>query len=452
MTLRKTLNEAAIRLRVDGKRRHKRFQDFHVVDVKAGAGGNGAVAFTKTPTGLGPPTGGSGGSGGSVTFSPNAKLNSLHTIPSKIRAANGASGSGDGRLGKRGADTVIDIPPGTVIRELWRCAPPPREDRNCSQDEDTLTQLRRDRAWLHYPGMEEANSTHPLFLDADKELRRSENLQLKRYNPLHEQEHALEVDISDDKSPHLIVSGGLGGVGNPAFVTHQHRSPKFARKGQPGGHVKLSLEMKLLAHVGLVGLPNAGKSSILAAITSSKTKVANYAFTTLKPEIGVVGADGEGEGEGAKDALTPSHRFTILDNPGLIADAALNKGLGHTFLRSVERALVLVFVVDLSSLHPLTHLHTLIHELNEYKSGLARAGTVIVANKADLLGGDEQQNAQAKHRLSQFTDGVQCLIEGGTLDPSTTIIPISAKHEVNLDKLKRTLGERVRRRQAEEVS
>ena len=289
--------------------------------------------------------------------------------------------------------------------------------------------------------MEEANSTHPLFLDADKELRRVENLQYRRYDPALEQERALELDVTDEAhshAQHLIVKGGEGGVGNPAFVTHVHRSPKFARRGLHGEHVKLSLELKLLADVGLVGLPNAGKSSILSALTNSKTKVANYAFTTLKPEIGVV------ENGGRKE-LSTMPTFTVLDNPGLIAEAAMNKGLGHTFLRSVERALVLVYVLDLSSESHLHDLDTLVHELNEYKAGLAKAGTVVVANKADLLGGSEEKNVEARERLQNLTAHVNSLISSRTLHPSTTVIPISAKHAANVSKLTQTLGDRVLR-------
>ncbi|TIB74788.1 P-loop containing nucleoside triphosphate hydrolase protein [Wallemia mellicola] len=361
----------------------------------------------------------------------NKKLNSLHATARKIRAISGGSGSGDKRVGKRGEDTVIEIPPGTIIKELWRAPPEAVSEAQQGADEEDIDEMRRERAWIHYPGMEEANKEHALFQEVDKALKKSEKSQVRHFNKLDRQ--SIEIDVGDIEGKHLIATGGQGGVPNTAFVTNQFRTPKFARRGEPGEHLKLSLELKLLADVGLVGLPNAGKSSVLAALTSSKTKIANYAFTTLKPEVGVVNTD----------SLEP--RFTILDNPGLIADAAQNKGLGHTFLRAVERALVLVYVVDFSKDEHLDDLDTLIKELNEYKDGLAQCGTVIVANKADLMGGNPQENEIARDRLRAFQQHVDHLKEQRVLQSSTTLIPLSAKHNANLKALNEILVEKVQK-------
>lgn len=360
----------------------------------------------------------------------------MHAIPRQIKGINGQSGSGDLRVGKRGHDTVVNVPVGTIVREIWRGDPSYIQDKMSSHSKEELDELRQARAWIHFPGFDEANRTHPLFIESDKELKVHEAKLCNLYNPKSRKPIEVDLDQTYKDQKVLIANGGVGGYGNPAFVSNKYRSPKFGRRGEIGDHLKVALELKLLADVGLVGFPNAGKSSLLKALTNSKTRIANYAFTTLKPEIGVVSLK-------TNDNEFETNRFTLLDNPGLIEDASFNKGLGHTFLRAVERSLVLVYVIDFSNNNHLNDLKVLINELNQYKSGLSKTGIVIVANKADLFGGTEDEDLNAKKRLEEFKKEVEILKADGSLHNSTTVIPISAKYNLNLDYLKHQLSQNV---------
>jgi GTP-binding protein len=221
----------------------------------------------------------------------------------------------------------------------------------------------------------------------------------------------------------LVAAGSAGGYGNPRFLSAtSNPAPKFATRGYEGERVALELELKLLADVGLVGAPNAGKSTLLRALTAGRARsaVAGYAFTTLNPVVGVVrvakdgsfvgGAGGEEEDgavydetvierrreralmeSGAYADVSPSRdaseeqllevfRFTIADNPGLIQDASDNVGLGHSFLRSMERSLALVYVVDLSGAAPWDELRMLRSELEKYKAGMSQRARMVIAN------------------------------------------------------------------------
>ncbi|EIW71340.1 hypothetical protein TREMEDRAFT_23678, partial [Tremella mesenterica DSM 1558] len=174
----------------------------------------------------------------------------------------------------------------------------------------------------------------------------------------------------------LLARGGVGGLGNPHFPSAYGRSSRLASRGVQPPTKTLELELKLLADVGLVGLPNAGKSTLLIGLTGRKAEVAGYAFTTLNPQVGVVRVSHEG---GIGEKL----RFTIADNPGLIPLASQNVGLGHSFLRSIERSLALAFVLDISIPEPHKALQTLREELDSYSPGLSKKGVVVVLNKAD---------------------------------------------------------------------
>ncbi|KPV75395.1 uncharacterized protein RHOBADRAFT_8178, partial [Rhodotorula graminis WP1] len=185
----------------------------------------------------------------------------------------------------------------------------------------------------------------------------------------------------------LLVAGGQPGLGNPSFLTHEDRSPKYATRGGDGEMMRLELEVKSTGEVGLVGLPNAGKSTLLRALTSSTPRVASYAFTTLNPHHGTCILP-DAPVEDRSEVL----RFTLTDNPGLVASASLNVGLGHAFLRHIERCAALVYVVDLSSADPLEAVRALRTELAEYAriKGLPRGELEarvkgVVANKADLF-------------------------------------------------------------------
>src|SRR3954453_21589065 len=168
----------------------------------------------------------------------------------------------------------------------------------------------------------------------------------------------------------MVARGGRGGLGNTHFKSSTHQAPKHAQKGEPGEERHLRLELRLIADIGLVGLPNAGKSTLLAALTAARPKVADYPFTTLTPNLGVAGGD---------------RRYVIADIPGLIEGASEGKGLGHRFLRHIERCRALLLVVDLSAEDPAAGLATLRAELEAYDPGLVERPGIVVGTKADLV-------------------------------------------------------------------
>lgn len=219
--------------------------------------------------------------------------------------------------------------------------------------------------------------------------------------------------------PLLLAAGAVGGMGNPHFVTQSIRRPKYATKGESGIKLQLELELKVLADVGLVGLPNAGKSTLLRALTNSRTRIGNWAFTTLQPSIGTVVLD-DNKGRPSlrafeKDGTTPRTSFTIADIPGLIADAHLDKGLGIQFLRHVERAAVLAFVIDLSAGDAVNALKLLWREVGEYESLRER---------------ELHAETQSRMALSQLSfhdpNSAPSLFDSNSLD-TQPVAPISSK-------------------------
>jgi GTP-binding protein len=212
----------------------------------------------------------------------------------------------------------------------------------------------------------------------------------------------------------LVAKGGIGGLGNPHFVTPtmpgtlSYLGPGISSKGEPGEALEIELELKTLADAGLVGLPNAGKSTLLKALSNAKPKIASYAFTTLNPYVGTI-------------QYVDYHHVTIADMPGIIEGAHLNKGLGLKFLRHIERNKVFVYVLDLSG-DPVNDLKTLQNEMEEYKQGLTSTMSVIAGNKADLPG------TQDKLKLLQEAT-------------SLPIIQVSAQDGLNLELLKDKIRE-----------
>lgn len=184
-------------------------------------------------------------------------------------------------------------------------------------------------------------------------------------------------DLSHDGAKALVAKGGLGGRGNASYKSSRNRSPQFSQPGTCGESFLLDLELKSIADIGLVGLPNAGKSTLLRAVSRAKPKVASYPFTTLRPHIGVVTEPG------TKDR--DPRRVTVADIPGLIEGAHVNKGLGHEFLRHVERTFVLVYVIDMSSdVRGRSALDVLMQELELYEAGLTKRPACVAANKMDV--------------------------------------------------------------------
>ena len=215
------------------------------------------------------------------------------------------------------------------------------------------------------------------------------------------------ADILTDKEHCIVAKGGRGGKGNKAFATHDNPAPNFSERGEPGEERVVKCELKMLADVGLVGLPSVGKSSILACVSAARPKIAAYHFTTLSPNIGVV-------------KLKDGRTFTIADLPGLIEGASVGVGLGHKFLRHASRTKIIAHVIDMGSeegRNPIEDYELIIKELEKYDSKLLRKTEIIIANKMDLP--DAQEN------LKLFKEKY----------PDKNIFEISAALNQGLDKL-----------------
>lgn len=354
------------------------FADRATVTLHAGSGGHGCISFLREKyIPAGPANGGDGGSGGNVYIQAVHGETSLHKLARRrnIKAGRGKNGQGKTRGGERGDDIIIQVPVGTVVREIDRVDPVTIEEEKRKleagkQDGDEAIarggkgpyKWSRDK-WLLYPAItpeDIATAEFPVLPKA----RRSHLTMLQPDAP-------INLDLSQPmEKPTLLAAGAVGGLGNPHFVTKSVPRPKYATKGEDGMKITLELELKLLADVGLVGLPNAGKSTLLRAMSNSRARVGNWPFTTLQPNIGTVILDnhrGRPQTVSAHETGEPRTNFTIADIPGLVQDAHLDRGLGISFLRHVERARVLAFVIDLSAGDAVQALKALWKEVGAYE-------------------------------------------------------------------------------------
>lgn len=294
------------------------FIDHVKIQVRAGDGGNGAVSFRREKyVAAGGPDGGDGGRGGNIVLSIDEEANTLLAFRYKRKfvAENGGDGKACKMHGASGKDTVIPVPPGTLVRDA---------------------------------------------------------------------ETGKIIKDMSDSVDFVLCRGGRGGWGNRHFATPTRQIPRFAKSGTKGETREVILELKMLADVGLVGFPNVGKSSILARISAAKPKIADYHFTTLSPNLGVVQADA---GMG----------FVVADIPGLIEGASEGAGLGHEFLRHVDRCRLILHVVDVSGTEgrdPVEDIEKINAELARYDAELAGRPQIIVANKRDLLASGETDLAR----------------------------------------------------------
>ncbi|KAH0158819.1 GTP-binding protein Obg, partial [Aureobasidium melanogenum] len=357
------------------------FTDRCFIVLHAGAGGHGCISFLREKyIENGPPNGGDGGTGGNIYIQAVQGETSLHKLARRgiLKAGRGRNGQGKGQGGTRGEDILITVPVGTIVREVWRHDPVAEEelaDKRAKamgadavfDDEpgvvDNTRKWRRDK-WLLFPGAMPQSFTSADFPPLPRP-RRSQIAMAQPPAPIR-----LDLDTPME-SPQLLAAGAMGGLGNPHFVTKSITRPKYGTKGDEGMKVEIQLELKLLADVGLVGLPNAGKSTLLRAITNSRARIGNWAFTTLQPNIGTVVLDNH---KGRPLVATSTNKkgpvrtnFTIADIPGLIEDAHLDRGLGLGFLRHIERAGILAFVVDLSAGDAVQALQGLWKEVGQYE-------------------------------------------------------------------------------------
>lgn len=286
------------------------FIDQAEIQLKAGDGGNGIVAFRReTFVPDGGPSGGDGGKGGDILFEADANLRTLMDFRYKRKyvAERGEDGKNKNRFGGHGKDLVVKVPCGTLIKEK----------------------------------------------NSEKVL----------------------ADLTENGQCFLVAEGGQGGKGNARFKTSVRQAPTFATAGEKGYEVEVVLELKLIADVGLVGFPNVGKSTLLSVITDAQPKIANYHFTTLTPNLGVV-----------QNQWGDS--FVVADIPGVIEGAHQGVGLGLDFLRHIERTKVLVHVVDIAGIEgrkPAEDFQQLNDELKQYAVDLSDRPQIIAANKSDLL-------------------------------------------------------------------
>ncbi len=300
------------------------FIDVAKIKIASGKGGDGKVSFHREKyVASGGPDGGDGGRGGSVIFQVDDNLSTLldFRYKKKYVAANGENGMAKRMKGKDGANLVIRVPRGTIIR-----------DRKTGQ---------------------------------------------------------VIQDLSSDE-PFIVAKGGNGGWGNTHFATPTRQTPRFAKPGQPGVEMEITLELKLLADVGLVGFPNVGKSTLLSVVSAARPKIANYHFTTLIPNLGVVRVGEE-------------QSFVMADIPGIIEGAAEGAGLGHDFLRHIDRCRLLLHLVDAAGSEgrdPLEDVKTINTELAGYSEFLASRPQIIVANKTDLLG-DAREPVEALRKYAE---------------------------------------------------
>ena len=292
------------------------FADFAKITIKSGKGGDGCVSFRRelyVPAGG--PDGGDGGKGGDLIFVVDDGLNTLNDYKhrKKYQAGNGEQGSGRRCHGADGADCILKVPNGTVIREA----------------------------------------------DSGKVI----------------------ADMSHDNRQVTVLRGGRGGKGNQHYATPTMQAPKYAQPGQPSKEMEVILELKTIADVGLIGFPNVGKSTFLSRVTNARPKIANYHFTTLNPNLGVVDLPG-------------SDGFVIADIPGLIEGASEGIGLGHEFLKHIERTRLLVHFVDAASTEgrdPINDIKIINRELSDYNASLSKKPQIIAANKTDAMSADDEE-------------------------------------------------------------
>jgi GTP-binding protein len=385
------------------------FIDQVKVYARAGHGGKGCVAFHReTFVPKGGPSGGNGGRGGNVILQADHDLNNLiaQFYTPRLIAESGEAGMGKGMDGHAGKDLIIKVPCGTLVWKLPAPAQPiePVSKDESGEGEEPPKLGTQKRQLIRHSGSERA-----LEINLEDEPPEKPGAE-----PSHEGEE-LVADLTQHGQQFLLCKSGRGGLGNRNFATARRQTPRFAQPGEPGEEGEFRLELRLIAEVGLVGYPNAGKSTLLTAISHARPKVAPYPFTTLHPQVGIV-------------EYPDWHRLTVCDVPGLIEGAHNNVGLGHAFLRHIERCKILVLLLDMAGTDgraPWDDYHQLLKELELYDPGLLERPRLVVANKMD--------EAVAEENLKKFKRKIR----------KTPVLPIAAAFGEGIEKFKQTIREAV---------
>lgn len=384
------------------------FIDEIKVYARAGHGGKGCVAFHREAyITKGGPSGGNGGRGGDVILEADHDLNNLiaQYYQPRLIAKDGEAGMGKGMDGKAGKDLIIKVPCGTLVWKLP--APPAAENEGETESEEPTSS-----------GFKVSNSNRPIIRTsgAGRAMEVDLSADDDSGGSTLTGERELVCDLTQHGQRFTICKGGRGGLGNRNFATARRQTPRFAQPGEEGTNEgEYLLELRIVAEVGLVGYPNAGKSTLLTAISKARPKVAPYPFTTLTPQIGIV-------------EYADWKRLTVCDVPGLIAGAHQNVGLGHKFLRHIERCKILIILLDMAGTdnrEPWEDYKSLLGELELYDPGLLERPRYIVANKMD--------EPQAEANLKAFKRKIK----------KTPVLPISAAFDLGMDKFKQLMREAV---------
>ena len=382
------------------------FVDEIKIYARAGHGGKGCVAFQREKyRPKGGPSGGNGGRGGDVILEADHDLNNLvaQYYQPRLIAQDGDAGLGKGMDGHAGKDLLIKVPCGTLV---W-CLPAETDEQERPESKPGPSALRTSSS--HRPLLRAAGGQRAVEVDLSDERTGQAGGGVSGVRG------DQAVDLTEHGQRHTLCKGGRGGLGNRNFATAARQAPRFAQPGEPGEEGNFLLELRIIAEVGLVGYPNAGKSTLLTAISRARPKIAPYPFTTLHPQIGIV-------------EYADYHRLTVCDVPGLIDGAHRNVGLGHEFLRHIERCKVLVLLLDMAGTDgrtPWDDYHSLLNELELYDPSLLERQRLIVANKMD--------EPAAEANLKTFKRRVR----------KAAVLPISAAFDQGLEKFKTTIREAV---------
>jgi GTP-binding protein len=380
------------------------FIDEIKVYARAGHGGKGCVAFQREKyRPKGGPSGGNGGRGGDVILEADHDLNNLiaQYYQSRLIAQDGKSGLGKGMDGPAGKDLVVKVPCGTLV---WQVGGGTSVDPK-AETQDTPLVLQTSGS--NRPRFRTAAEGRAMEIDLSEETESAASSSGRG---------ELITDLTQHGQRFTLCKGGRGGLGNRNFATATRQAPRFAQPGEPGDEGEFLLELRIIAEVGLVGYPNAGKSTLLTAISHARPKIAPYPFTTLHPQIGIV-------------EYADYFRLTVCDVPGLIEGAHRNVGLGHEFLRHIERCKVLVLLLDMAGTDnrvPWDDYKNLLNELQLYDPSLLEKPRLVVANKMD--------EPLAEENLKKFKRRVRKM----------PVLPIAAAFDEGIDKFRKTIREAVK--------